>query len=162
MPRYYSIEHNLEWYEKVNKEIKCCGGDKTKCKMKLKQDRIFAELVAQESGNLSFDMGCITGCKQYALRKKIKIEDKIHTIEIVKIKGYSQREDKLKYSDMEKLGNGKKLFQNQMQFRCPKSNYVSDTQSFNIKTKYVKKSFRMTYTKGQLFKPTGDVMPLRI
>lgn len=143
--------------EKVEKLLK-----KLFPKDKPKQKRIFAELVAQESGNISFDEGCITGCKQYALRKKLIIEGKTHIIEIVKIKGYSQKEDKLKYEDMEKLGNGEKLFQKQMQFRCPKSNYVSDTHSFNIKTKYVKKSFRMTYTKGQLFKPTGDVLPLRI
>lgn len=143
--------------EKVEKLLK-----KLYPKDKSKRNKLFRDLVKKEKGNLSFDKGCITGCKQYALSKTVTIEGKEHTLEIVKIKGYSQKDDKLKYSDMQKLGNGEKLYQNQMQFRCPKSNYVSETKSFDINTRYVRKSFRMTYTKGQLFKPTGDVLPLRI
>ncbi len=119
-----------------------------------------AKLSAKENGNFYFDKGILTGCKQYALQKKINYNRKEHTIEIVKCKGYSQKDDKLKFSNMESLNSGIKMTQKQTQFRCPKSNYVSETHSFIIKSKVVEKSFRKTYTKGQIF---GEyVLPHRI
>ena len=150
---------------------------------KPKRKQIFDELVANENGNLSFDEGIITGCKQYALKKTIVVEGKEHVLEIVKLKGYSQRDtesdtyshsdlmkkeiptasktvNKLKYDDMAKMNLGVKISQEQTQFRCPKSNYVSETQAFNINSKKINKSFRRTYTKGQIF-ANGWVMPLR-
>ena len=151
---------------------------------KEKRTKIFDELVAKENGNLSFDEGIITGCKQYALKKTVMVEGKEHVLEIVKLKGYSQRDtdadtyshsdlmkqniptasktvNKLKYADMAKMNLGVKISQEQTQFRCPKSNYVSETQAFSINSKKINKSFRRTYTKGQIFSD-GWVMPLRL
>ena len=48
----------------------------------------------------------------------------------------------------EKMNEGGSIEQTQSQFRCPKSNYVSETSSFNIKIQKVTKSFRKIYTKG--------------
>ncbi len=109
-------------------------------------------LRTKEMGNFHFDKGLITGCKQYALYKKLKYNSKDIDIEIVKMKGYSQKNKKLSYNDMNELlkRNGK-ITQKQNQFRCPKSNYVSETSSFEIRTKTIKKSFRKTYSKGLIF-----------
>jgi hypothetical protein len=112
---------------------------------------VYDELLIREGGNFSFDKGIITGCKQYALQKKIHINGKEIIIEIVKMKGYSQKDDELKFEDMVKLNSGEKIIQIQTQFRCPKSNCVSETKSFSIKSQKVKKSFRKIYKKGQIF-----------
>lgn len=133
-------EHPEYTKEQINKELKI--------------------LSEKENGNFSFDKGIITGCKQYALQKKLQYNGKEHIIEIVKLKGYSQREDNLKFSDMESLNSGIGLKQKQTQFRCPKSSYVSETTPFTIKSKVVEKSFRKTYTKGQIF--GKYVLPHRI
>jgi len=117
-------------------------------------------LSLKENGNFYFDKGILTGCKQYALQKKINYNGKDHTIEIVKCKGYSQKDDKLKFSDMESLNSGINMTQKQTQFRCPKSNYVSESNAFIIKSKVVEKSFRKTYSKGQIF--GKYVLPHRI
>lgn len=127
---------------------------------KEKQKSIFKKLVEKENGNLSFDEGIITGCKQYALKKQVKIGDKIHNVEIVKLKGYSKNDKKINYNDMEKLNNGINIQQEQVQFSCPKSNYVSETKHFHIHSKKINKSFRRIYTKGQIF--NDWVLPLRI
>lgn len=150
---------------------------------KEKRTELFDELVAKENGNLSFDEGIITGCKQYALKKTVVVDGKEHVLEIVKLKGYSQGDtendnyshndlmkkeipiasktvNKLKYDDMAKMNLGVNISQSQTQFRCPKSNYVSETQAFSINSKKIIKSFRRTYTKGQIFS-NGWVMPLR-
>ena len=115
-----------------------------------KRKKIFEEMIEKENGNLSFDNGVITGCKQYALYKDIEIDGKTHRIEIVKLKGYSQKDEKLTYSDMENLNTGTKKTQTQTQFNCPKSNFISETNTFNIKSKKVVKTFRRTYTKGNV------------
>ena len=47
-----------------------------------------------------------------------------------------------------KLSQGEETTQEQTQFRCPKSNYVSETDSFKITTKKVTKKFKAVYTKG--------------
>jgi len=117
-------------------------------------------LSLKENGNFYFDKGILTGCKQYALQKKINYNGKEHIIEIVKCKGYSQNDDKLKFSDMKSLNSGVKMTQKQTQFRCPKSNYVSETNAFIIKSQVVEKSFRKTYSKGQIF--GKYVLPHRI
>jgi hypothetical protein len=113
-----------------------------------------------EGGNNYFDNGILTGCKQYALQKTVKINNKLHIIEIVKCKGYSQKVDKLTFDDMLNLNKGNKMSQEQTQFRCPKSNYVSETKAFVIKSQKVVKSFRKTYSKGQIFQ--NHVLPFRI
>jgi hypothetical protein len=51
--------------------------------------------------------------------------------------------------------------QKQMQFHCPKSNYVSETEQFTIKAAYVNKKFRQTYSKGVL-ESDKTMSPLRI
>ena len=113
-----------------------------------------------EGGNNYFDKGIITGCKQYALQKYIMVNNKLHIIEIVKCKGYSQKNDKLKFENMVSLNRGNKMSQQQTQFRCPKSNYVSETKAFVIKSQKVIKSFRKTYSKGQILQ--NHVLPFRI
>jgi hypothetical protein len=45
-----------------------------------------------------------------------------------------------------------------MQFRCPKSNYVSQTDAFTIRTQCVDKTFRQVYTKGVVLSD-GTVVP---
>jgi hypothetical protein len=142
-----------EYIEKiVKKEHPEFSKEQFKKEMKL--------LLEKENGNFYFDKGILTGCKQYALQKKINYNGKDHIIEIVKCKGYSQKDDKLKFSDMGNLNLGKKMKQKQTQFRCPKSNYVSETNAFIIKSKIVEKSFRKTYSKGQIF--GKYVLPHRI
>jgi hypothetical protein len=113
-----------------------------------KRKKIFDEMLEKENGNLSFDNGVITGCKQYALYKDIEIDGAKHRIEIVKLKGYSQKDEKLTYSDMESINNGTNKTQTQTQFNCPKSHFISETNTFHIISKKVVKSFRRTYTKG--------------
>ena len=117
--------------------------------------------LKKENGNFHFDKGVITGCKQYSLSKTIEIEGKSHTIEIVKLKGYSQKKEKLTYNDMENMNKGVNKSQSQTQFICPKSNYISETDTFSIKSKTIKKSFRKTYTKGIIL-DNGDIEPLKI
>lgn len=125
-----------------------------------KRKKIFEEMIEKENGNLSFDNGIITGCKQYALYKDIEIDGKTHRIEIVKLKGYSQKDEKLTYSDMENLNTGTKKTQTQTQFNCPKSNFISETHTFNIKSKKIVKSFKRTYTKGNV--DGNDIKPIEL
>lgn len=122
---------------------------------------LYNKLLEEENGNFYWDKGIITGCKQYALKKSIKINDKIHNIEIVKLKGFSQKEQKLSFNDMFKLSNGENIQQEQSQFRCPKSNYVSETDTFKITTKNITKKFKSVYTKG-VVKNNMEVSPIEI
>ena len=166
-----------DYVESILKKIyKSDTKDKELNKINLsKQKKIFKQLLKKENGNFSFDSGIITGCKQYGLKKTITIEEETYEIEIVKIKGYSQKDtydfkvgdgwvkkvNKLKYSDMEDINNGINIKQPQSQFVCPKSNFVSETDAFSINTKKVSKSFRKTYTKGKEL-DHGVVEPHRI
>lgn len=95
--------------------------------------------IENENGNVYFDRCIINGCKMYGLKRD--------NIEIVKCKGYSQKEKKLKYEEMKILGESE-IKQLQNQFRCPKNNYVSQTNSFVINLKSVEKKFKRLYTKG--------------
>ena len=139
-----------------------------------KQKSILKDLIDAENGNLAWDEGYITGCKSYALTKKITIEGREHTITICKLKGYSQKDthklksgqwekqnNALQYDQMRQMAEGEVLSQRQYQFRCPKSNYVSETHQFKIRKQDVVKSFRKCYTKG-IEQPCGNVQPLRI
>jgi hypothetical protein len=143
-----------EVVEKKMKEI--FHGDKPS------QKRAFEALVAAEHGNLSFDEGLITGCKQYALKKTVVVGGETHEIQILKCKGYSQKDKPLNYSDFELLEAGGRFSQKQMQFRCPKSNYVSETDAFTIRTQHVNKSFRKIYSKAKVNPLTGVVTPHEI
>ena len=79
----------------------------------------------------------------------------------MKCKGYSKTDKALTYEDFETLDSGGYISQEQMQFKCPKSNYMSETDSFNIKTKYVTRKSRQIYTKG-VVSTDGTVTPHRI
>ena len=81
-----------------------------------------------------------------------------YELPVLKCKGYSQNDKELAYSDFETLNSGGTFSQEQSQFRCPKSNYVSETDSFTIKTQIVKKSFRKVYTKA-LVHADGSTSP---
>ena len=72
-----------------------------------------------------------------------------------------QNDRVLTYEDFETMDSGGYISQNQMQFRCPKSNYVSETSAFNIKTQYVTKKFKSLYSKGQVGS-NGTVTPHEI
>ena len=77
------------------------------------------------------------------------------------MKGYSQKDSKLKFDDMLKVSQGDNIEQIQSQFRCPKSNYVSDTDTFKITTKKVIKKFKSVYTKG-IVNTNMKVSPIEI
>ena len=115
---------------------------------KPKQKKTFNKMVSAEHGNLSFDKGLIEGCKMYGLKKEIVVEGKSYGLEVLKCKGYSQSDRALSYEDFENIDRGGVLTQKQNQFRCPKSNYVSETEAFTIKTIGVSKSFKKVYNKG--------------
>jgi hypothetical protein len=124
------------------------------------QKRAFEALVAAEHGNLSFGEGLITGCEKHCLRKAIAVDGAAHEIEMLKCKGYSQKDKPLNYSDFELLEAGGRFSQKQMmQLRCPKSNYVSETDAFTMHTQFVKKSFKTIYSKSGVNPLTGIVTP---
>lgn len=128
---------------------------------KAKQQKVYKKLVEGENGSLSFDEGLIEGCKQYGLKKTIIVEGKEHVLDILKLKGYSKSDRALEYSDFESMEQGLEVQQQQFQFRCPKSNYVSETEPFTIQTQVVAKCFRKTYSKGTVY-ADGTVRPHRI
>ncbi len=96
---------------------------------------------------MSFDSGFVLGCKEYGLTKTITVEGVDHKVECLKCKGYAL-DGSLNYQMFETMNEGGSIEQTQSQFRCPKSNYVSETSSFNIEKKKVTKRFRKIYTKG--------------
>lgn len=151
-------ENNPEF--KKNENNICCNKDKSTCIFYKKQKEKFKELLEKENGNFYWDEGVITGCKQYALKKKFIVDEKEYNVEIVKIKGYSQKNKKLNFDDMDNMDKGKNITQIQTQFNCPKSNYVSENKAFIIKSNDVKKSFRKNYTKGQII--NNKIIPLEI
>jgi hypothetical protein len=114
---------------------------------KMKRKKQYNLLLEQEPGNMSFDSGFVLGCKEYALTKTIEVEGIKHKVECLKCKGYAL-DDSLNYQMFETMNEGGSIEQTQSQFRCPKSNYVSETSSFNIKIQKVTKRFRKIYTKG--------------
>jgi len=112
--------------------------------------KIFKKVKEAEAGNVHLDRVIITGCKQYAFKRKINIQGVTYKIEDVKLKGFRQKNKALCYDDMKELLTSG-ISQKQAQFRCPKSNYTSATEFFDIKTKYIKKNFKRVYTKGVIF-----------
>ena len=114
---------------------------------KIKRKKQYDLLVEKEPGNMAFDNGLVLGCKEYALTKTIVVEGVKHKVECLKCKGYAL-DGSLNYQMFETMNEGGSIEQTQSQFRCPKSNYVSETSSFNIKIQKVTKKFRKIYTKG--------------
>ena len=158
---YPEIKKRFQW-DGVGNEL---GTLKNECDDKIKDKLIklygkdnkeminnkLKELINNENGNLYFDEVITTGCKQYGLYKKILIDGTHHEIEIAKCKGFQKKKSegiKMTYKSIEKLNNGEDVSQDQFQFRCPKSNYISESSSFNITTEKVTKKFRKIYTKG--------------
>jgi hypothetical protein len=127
---------------------------------KMKRKKQYDLLVEKEPGNMSFNNGLVLGCKEYALTKCIIVEGVKHKVECLKCKGYAL-DGSLNYQMFEKTNEGGSIVQTQSQFRCPKSNYVSETSSFHIKIQKVTKSFRKIYTKG-LVDGHGVVTPHEI
>jgi hypothetical protein len=139
-----------ECHEEVEKALKNLYPDKDKVtkadipENKMKRETLFNELLRKENGNMHFDSGILTGCKQYSMSKDLSVEGNIIPVEICKLKGYSKKGKNLTHDDFRTLDEGKLIKQKQMQFHCPKSNYVSETEQFTIKTAYVTKKFRQT------------------
>jgi hypothetical protein len=129
---------------------------------RLKRETLLHDKMKEENGNMHFDSVILTGCKQYALKKDdVDVEGNLKSLEICKLKGYSKKGKKLTYNDFKMLDKGELIKQKQMQFHCPKSNYVSETEQFTIKTEYVNKCFRQTYSKG-VVESDKTISPLKI
>jgi hypothetical protein len=107
-------------------------------------------------GELFFDGAYIVGNKAYNVYKTIYNGEKI---EINKLKGYKQCEfydvnhEKIEYNlnsnDYERLINGEKIKQKQLQFSCNKQNMVGEQNSFKVRHRTIEKSFKIQYTKGE-------------
>ena len=126
------------------------------------------------NGSIYFD-GCILGgCKFYSLAMKY-----LNCKSIAKCKGFKKSKDsELTYKDFEDMFYGyvevkykvdddgnvkvnlqlsKTKRQCQLQFRCPTSNHVSETENFAFRTPKVEKSISFSYTKGNLIEqPDGS------
>lgn len=86
------------------------------------------------------------------------------SLQSTKLKGYSQRNDKLQYDQFELLMNRKidNLSQIQTQFRTPVSGWVREDRPFAIEVHKVNKQFAIgEYKKGTITE-SGDVLPLLI
>jgi flap endonuclease-1 len=68
---------------------------------------------------------------------------------------------KLDYDKFTELFKGQIIEQNQTQFRCPKSNYVNETDPFSMRTPQINKKFKALYTKGNILED-GTITPLII
>ena len=120
------------------------------------------DIRARYNGNIPFDKLIVNGCKAYSLQMNIEILGEMTTLEINKLKGWSNlgQSNKLDYKMARSLNtDGNTISQDQLQFRCPKANYVSETESFKIKSLTVTKSFRQIYTKGNI-EEGGAITPL--
>lgn len=157
---------NMEKYPKIKKKFKFDGTGDALGSMKNEADDlikkklgkdVLKDLNKREGNNIHFDKLIITGCKQYSLQKDVDGQ----LLEITKIKGYSKAYGKLSYDLMEKMTHGEKLSQDCYQFRCPRSNYVSETTPFHITHQKVTKSFRQVYNKG-IVHTDGIITPLII
>ena len=131
-----------------------------------------SKIAKSEGGLISFDRGIFCGCKFYSLEKDF---DGVK-IDITKCKGYKQSDgDNLTFRDMEKLIKKSEikdenefgyfdkydnhLQQDQIQFRIPKSNMLSETDPFKCTIPSITKQFKQTYTKGNV-DINGTVTPL--
>ena len=129
-----------------------------------------SQIAKQEGGLIYFDRGIFCGCKFYSLEKDFENGK----IDITKCKGYKQtKTDSLKFKDIKKLITTSKdendfgyfdmysnhLEQKQMQFRIPKSNMLSETDSFKYTIPSITKQFKQTYTKGNV-DSKGVITPL--
>jgi hypothetical protein len=131
-----------------------------------------SQIAKKEGGLLYFDRGIFCGCKFYTLEKDFEGVK----IDITKCKGYKQtNKDNLNFTDMKKLTVNTQstdendfeyfdmynnhLEQNQMQFRIPKCNMLSESDAFKYTIPSINKTFKQTYTKGYV-DSSGVVTPL--
>lgn len=119
------------------------------------------EIKAREGGDIHFDKCIITGLKQYSLIKTFEYDGKIYSGDIVKLKGYSQSDNKLHYNDMEGIAGGGVLSQQQTQWKSDKNTFIDEVRPFTIRNKIIKKKFKSVYTKGVVL-GCGNVVPLRV
>ena len=116
------------------------------------------DAIYKQSG-IHFDKGVFAGCKFYTLHKEFCDGT---VVSVNKCKGYKQTiDDKLNYEKFTNLFSGTDIQQQQTQFKCPKSNYVSETNTFNMKTPKVHKKFGVNYTKGNT-NDFSNITPLKI
>jgi hypothetical protein len=114
------------------------------------------KLKEEHGGMIYFDGLILGGCKFYALRLK-------GSKDIAKCKGYKKDKDgsDLTFKDFEYMAGKNPKSQQQLQFRCPVQNHVSEDERFAIQTKVVKKVFEFTYNKGLIDEDTGIITPYR-
>jgi len=114
------------------------------------------DLVGKEqqdrcNGSVWFDKLYCFGSKYYALQGE--------NMEICKLKGYKQSDtDILTISDYENIDD-KVISQDQMQFLCPKTSWLDETNPFQMVKHIVKgKTFKVNYLKGDVGSD-GNVSP---
>lgn len=83
-------------------------------------------------------------------------------IQSTKLKGFSQRRDKLKYEQFGLLMNRQidVLSQDQTQFRVPVSGWVREDRPFEIEVHKVHKEFGIGEYKKGIVSDSGDILPL--
>lgn len=156
-----TLQNKYQW-DKSGDEL---GSLKNECHDKCKIDKETKKsLIERENGNMSFDKGIITGCKQYALYKNLELNGKNITITASACKGFSKKNGDIKYEQMEEIYNTGLKQETTRAFLCPKSNFVneSETKRFKVSSQNATRSFNVTCNKGYLNKETGDVTPLQI
>lgn len=133
---------------------------------------VMSEIAKKEGGLIYFDRGIFCGCKFYSLEKAFRGA----SIDITKCKGYKQNsKDNLTFADIQELTINTKptnendfgyfdmytnhLEQNQIQFRIPKCNMLSESDAFKYTIPSINKTFKQTYTKGYV-DSSGAVKPL--
>ena len=96
---------------------------------------------------------------KHSIQHTIKHET---VIEVNECKGYKQTDnDKLDSDRFTELFKEQTIEQNQTQFRCPKSNYVNETDPFSMRTPQINMKFKALYTKGDILED-GTITPLII
>lgn len=104
-----------------------------------------------DEGQLCFDEVVINGCKFYGTRKTLYDGT---LIEDIKCKGLDQKnkENKMPFEELFEINDGKTWNSNPTdQFRCSKSNYITENEEkmFAINIVKVGKMIRQNYTKGK-------------
>jgi hypothetical protein len=161
---------NITQYPELMKKYKADGKGVALGTLKNEADEYVEKLIGtrgmedikeREGGDIHFDKCIITGLKQYSLIKTFEYNGTIYSGDIVKLKGYSQSDKKLHYSDMEEIAGGLELTQQQVQWKSDKNTFIDEVRPFTIRNKTIKKRFKSVYTKG-LVLPCGNVVPLKV
>ena len=97
-----------------------------------------------------FDTAYIYGAKYYALKGE--------NMEICKLKGYKQSDNKLSIDDYIAIENGTMLEQEQTQFICSKSMWLDENNPYQMVKNKIQKTFKVNYLKGNVCED-GNVEP---